>query len=39
MPFYGDVDDYCPPRLGRPALRRIAACALCVVVLGFAVIL
>ena len=40
MPFYGDINAYCPPAPARPALRRsMAVCALCAVVIGLAVIL
>jgi len=33
MPFYGDIDDYCPPRRDRAAWR-LAACAVCLVLFG-----
>jgi hypothetical protein len=40
MPFYGDIDAYCPPTPACPALRRgMAACAFCLVVIGIAVVL
>ena len=34
MPFYGDIDDYCPPRRSRAARCLAAACAVCLVVFG-----
>ena len=38
MPFYGDIDDYCPPRRDRTA-RRLAACAICLVMFSLVAVL
>lgn len=39
MPFYGDLDDYCPQTHDRSKLVRVAACAVCLLVLGAVVVL
>jgi len=38
MPFYGDINDYCPPQRNR-AIRRLAACAVCLVMFSLVAVL
>jgi hypothetical protein len=39
VPFYGDLDAYCPPATHRFGLRRMLAYAICLMALGVVVVL